>query len=335
MFDILKNLCTLCGASGSERPVRDYIISEIEGHCEYKIDALGNILFEKKGKRAPIKRVMLDAHTDEVGFIVTSVCENGFLRFAAVGGVEKEALLFKRVLINGSVLGVTGNKPVHLCKKEEMQTPPDAENMYIDIGAESKTQALAAVTPGDTGVICGEYVQNGSRILSKALDDRVGCAVLISLIKDTPEYGFCGSFSVCEEVGCRGAKAAAFTLSPDIAIVLEGTTAADVPGVTEERKVCALGGGAAVSFMDSGCVYDCALFKTAMESGIVCQTKSAATGGNDAAAIHLSKGGVRTAALSVPCRYIHSAGSVCDTADIESLKELAKYLTAKAAAGEC
>lgn len=329
MTELLKTLCELNGTSGDEGAVRDFIISKIDGFCKWRKDPLGNILFEKEGKNEPKVRVMLDAHTDEVGFIVTSVGENGLLKFSAVGGIECETLLFKRVVINtasGEVAGVIGSKPVHLCRGEEAKTLPDISSLFIDIGAKDGAEAKALVSEGDCGVVCGEFIKNGNKIISKALDDRVGCAVLITLIREEAEYGFCGSFSVMEEIGCIGARTAAYTLAPQAAIVLEGTTAADISGVPEDRTVCKSGEGVAVSFMDGGTVYDRGLYETALASGIPCQKKKATTGGNDAAAIHLSREGVKTLALSVPCRYIHSPSSVCDIRDIESMLSLSRYM---------
>lgn len=325
MTELIKELCNLDGTSGSEKTVRDYIISKIDGFCDWKIDPLGNILVEKKGKQPSEVRVMFDAHTDEVGFIVTKVCENGFLSFKTVGGIETSALMFRRVKING-LNGVIGGKPIHLLKGDAAKTLPESGSLYIDIGATSFMEASNFVSPGDTGVICGDFCENNDLYLSKALDDRVGCAVLIELIRNESEYDFCASFSVQEEIGCRGCRAAAFTLNPEIAFCLEGTTAADVSGVPEERTVCKVGSGVAVSFMDGGCMYDRELFETAKQSGLPVQVKCAATGGNDSAGIHLSRGGVRTLALSVPCRYIHSCSSVCSKKDCESMLLLSKYM---------
>lgn len=334
VIQLLERLCGIYGASGDETAVRDFIINEIKDFCEWRVDALGNILVHKKGELRAERTVMLDAHTDEVGFIITQVQKDGFLRFKTVGGIDTAALMCRRVMINGTVPGVIGCKPVHLCGKEELKKLPEPDSLYIDIGAADGDAARQIVNPGDFGVMCSDFLQNGSKIISRALDDRVGCAVLIRLIKEPSHYDFCASFSVQEEVGLRGARTAAFALNPDIAVVLEGTTAADVAGVPEDRTVCALGKGAVISFMDGASLYDRALFEAAKKSGIKHQIKRTATGGNDAGTIHLSRSGVRTAAISVPCRYIHTAGSVADSEDIESVYLLAKYMCEKAAAGE-
>lgn len=326
MTDLLKSLCMIDGTSGDEKTVRDFIINEIKDFCEYKTDNLGNIIAFKKGKKTPNKKVMIDAHLDEVGLIITSVTGDGFLRFSTVGGINTDVMLCRSVLINGKINGVIGMRPVHLYHGDSAKKLPSPDSLYIDIGAKSKQEALKLVSLGDRAVIQGDYYQNGDMILSKALDDRVGCAVLCSLIKEESEYDFYASFSTQEEVGLRGAKVAAFSIEPDSAIVLEGTTAADISGAPDEKKVCVLGCGVAVSFMDGTTVYDREYYNLALNSGLKVQVKAAVAGGNDSGAIHLSKTGVRTVTLSVPCRYIHSNSSVCNINDIYAQKDLAKYM---------
>ncbi len=325
MLELLKRLCEADGTSGDESFVRDLIISQIDGFCEWRIDNLGNIIAFKKGKKQAPYRLMIDAHMDEVGLIITSVTSDGFLKFKTVGGIDTAALMFRKVKIN-DIYGVISGKPIHLISAEEGKKLPKEDTLYIDIGVSSKQEALKLVSLGDSAVICGDPEEVGDKLISKALDDRVGCAVLIDLIRSDSEYDFYASFSVQEEVGLRGAKTAAFGINPKYAIVLEATTAADIAGVAEENSVCNLGGGVAVSFMDKATVYDRGLYKAALESGIKCQPKKAVAGGNNAGAVHLSREGVRTIALSVPCRYIHSSSSVADKNDIEALRSLAEYM---------
>lgn len=325
MLDLLRELTALDGVSGDEGAVRDYIISKISGHCEYETDPLGNIIAFKKGRNRSVKKLLADAHMDEVGLIITSVTADGFLKFAAVGGIDTSVLMFRQVKIGG-VNGVISGKPVHLMSGDEKKKLPKPDSLYIDIGAASREQALTLVKPGDRAVIRGGFSLMGSRITAKALDDRIGCAVLISLLTKESEYDFYASFTVQEEVGLRGAKAAAFRVAPDAALVLEATTAADTAGVPEQGMVCRLGQGPAVSFMDRATVYDRAYYEAALKSGIKCQPKAAVAGGNNSGSLHLSRGGVRTLALSVPCRYIHSPSSVADMKDIESTERLAEYM---------
>ncbi|MEE1006819.1 MAG: M42 family peptidase, partial [Acutalibacteraceae bacterium] len=293
MLDILRELTALDGVSGEEDAVREYIISKIKDHCEYKIDPLGSIIAFKKGKNRSVKRLMVDAHMDEVGLIITSVTSDGFLSFSAVGGIDTAVLMFRRVRI-GIINGVITGKPIHLISAEERKKLPKPESLYIDIGASSKEEALSLVRIGDRAVICGEYTEFGNKIKAKAIDDRAGCAILISLLTKDSDYDFYATFSVEEEVGLRGAKAVAFTVEPDSAIVLEATTAADIAGVEASKRVCLLGEGPAVSFMDRATVYDRDYYNAALKSGIKCQPKAAVAGGNNSGAVHLSRGGVRT-----------------------------------------
>ncbi len=333
MTELLKQLCTLDGTSGDEGAVREFVVSQIKDYCEYKIDNLGNIIAFKKGDKIPSKKLLIDAHLDEVGLIITSIEPNGFLRFKTVGGIDTAALLFRRVLINGKTFGVIGSKPIHLMNGEERKKLPDADSLYIDIGASDESDARALVCEGDRAVMCSGFAVTDNKVLTKALDDRVGCAILIELLKQPSEYDFYVSFSVQEEVGLRGARVAAFGVNPDAAIVIDGTTAADIAGVANENQVCRQGGGAVVSFMDGATSYDREFYNAALASGIPAQSKCAVAGGNNAGAIHLNRCGVRTIAISVPCRYIHTAGSVADLRDINAVLDLTKYMIEKIASG--
>ena len=326
MTELIKKLCSFDSTSGDEKTVRDFIISEIDGFCDWRTDALGNILAFKKGEKTPCKKVMLDAHMDEVGLIITNITSDGFLKFITVGGIDTAALMFRSVKINGSINGVICGKPIHLLKKDEAENLPQVDNLYIDIGVSSKAEAENYISIGDRAVICSANFETEDKIVSKALDDRIGCALLISLIKADAEYDFYASFSVQEEIGLRGAKTSAFSINPDCAIVLEGTTAADIADVTQEKNVCCLGDGPAVSFMDRATCYDRAFYDAALNSGILCQTKRAVTGGNNSGAIHLTREGIRTIAISVPCRYIHTSASVADINDCENALKLAVYM---------
>lgn len=334
MLKLLEKLCNVDGTSGDEGSVRDLIISEINGFCEWHTDALGNIIAFKKGKRAPEKRVMIDAHMDEVGLIITSVTNDGFLKFKTVGGIDTSALMFREVTVNSSVKGVIGGKPIHLLKESERKKLPEADSLYIDIGAASRLETLACVGIGDCAVLNGGFRVIGNKLLSKALDDRIGCALLITLLKQDSEFDFYATFTVQEEIGLRGAKAAAYSVNPQSAIVLEATTAADIAGVPEENTVCKLGEGPAVSFMDRATVYDRAYYNAALNSGIKCQPKSAVAGGNNSGAVHLSREGVRTLAISVPCRYIHTPSSVADCEDIENALKLCGFMLNGICGGE-
>lgn len=334
MTELIKTLTQIDGISGDENKVREFIMQEIKGYCEYKTDPLGNILIFKKGENKPSKKLMLDAHMDEVGLVITSITTDGFLKFKTVGGIDAATLMFKKVRINSEINGVISGKPIHLLSKDEAKSAPKADSLYIDIGAKNKEEAENLVMIGDSAVVCGKFEQIGDKILSKALDDRIGCAILIKLIKEYNKYDFSASFSVQEELGLRGARTAAFSLNPEYALVLEGTTAADISGVDDSESVCNLGEGPAISFMDRATVYDRDLYNAAMNSEVLCQPKRAVAGGNNSGAIHLSREGIKTLAISVPCRYIHTNSSVADLNDCENAYKLAVYMMDKILSGE-
>jgi endoglucanase len=326
VLNLLKQLCLIDATAGDEDKVRDFIINEIKDHCEYKIDNLGNILCFKKGNHIPLKKVMIDAHMDEVGLIITSVTDSGFLKFSTVGGIDVSALMFRKVKINGYINGVISGKPFHLLSSDSRKKLPKDSDLYIDIGAKDKADALDKVSLGDRAVITSDFEILGDKVKSKALDDRIGCATLISLLKEDTDYDFYATFTMGEEIGLRGAKVATFAINPDSAIVLEGTTAADIADVPNEKTVCNLGNGVAVSFMDRSTVYDRDYYNSALQSGIKCQVKRAVAGGNNSGSVHLTREGVRTIALSVPCRYIHTSNSIAHIGDIENQRDLAKYM---------
>lgn len=333
----LKVLCELNAPSGHEDAVRDYIIEQIKDKAEVKVDALGNVIAFVKGKNRAKCKIMVDAHMDEVGFIVTYITADGMLKFTTVGGINTAVMLARKVKFLNGVTGVISSKPVHMLSSAEKEKMPDEEALYIDIGADSKQEAESLVSVGDCAVFSEPFTKMGDLILSKAIDDRAGCQVLLDIINSEPEYDFYASFSVNEEVGA-GARAVAFTIDPDFAIVVESTTAADIAGVPDDKKVCYVGEGAVLSFMDRGTLYDKCLFDKSLalakEKGIKAQVKSFVAGGNNAAGIHQSRGGIRTVAVSVPCRYIHSASSVASVEDIKSVRDLTYQLINKMASGE-
>ena len=331
MLDMIKTLSLLCGTSGRETKVRDYIISQIDGKCDWHVDALGNIIAFKKGRETASHKVMFDAHTDEVGVIVTYITSDGMLRFSPVGGINTKVLLARQIVFDNGVVGVVGIKPIHLSKGEERTKIPSADSLYIDIGADSKEEAEKLVSIGDTGVFLSDFVTFGeNRIKGKALDDRVGCAVLIDMINSDLPYDAYFSFSVQEEIGLRGAGVSAYGIDPEYAIVLETTTAADLIDVPDHKKVCILGEGATVSFMDRSTLYSKELFDKAFdvakEKGIKVQPKTVIAGGNNAGAVHKTRAGIKTLTINTPCRYLHSPSCVCDTRDIESVRLLAEAM---------
>lgn len=330
---LLKELCSLDGVSGNEHAVRNFILEQIRPYAdEIMVDTMGNIIALKKGKKHD-KRIMLSAHMDEVGLIISGVTDKGFLRFKTVGGIDTRVLISKRVRI-GTVKGIIGMKAIHLQKKTERETVPEIKDIYIDIGAKDKEDALQRVKIGDYVSFDTAYDDFGTdRIKAKALDDRVGCAVLIDNFKQECEYDRYICFLVQEEVGLRGAQIAAHRIHPDLALVLESTTCSDVYGSEEHEYATALNGGVVVTFMDRSTVVEQTyyqwLYEQAKQHDIPVQYKRTAMGGNDAGAIHKSCVGVRTASLSIPCRYLHSPVSVASKSDIAAMEALTKLFTEK------
>ena len=334
MRELLKRLCSIPAVSGREDKLRDFIINEIKGYAEYNTDQNGNLICFKKGKKTAVKKVMADAHMDEVGLIATHITDSGFVRFETVGGIDTSVMLARRVVFENGVVGVVGIKPVHMLSGDEKKTMPKADSLYIDIGAASREDAEKVISVGDTAVFFADTVDMGDNLLARGIDDRAGVAILIKLLQSEAEYDFYATFTTREEVGLRGAKTAAYAVSPEAAVILEATTAADIYGVNNDKKVCRLGCGPAVSFMDKATLYDRRLFDFANGLELKHQVKEYVSGGNNAGAVHLTKSGVPTLTVSLPTRYIHSASCVASLFDLEDMYAFSKKLIESIAAGE-
>lgn len=338
---LLEKLCCVSGISGNEGSVRDTIISEI---CDYvdelHVDNIGNIIALKKGRQRAAKKLMISAHMDEVGFIVSSITNDGLLKFSAVGGVNDSVIAGKKVFVGDCMIpGIIGIKPVHLSDEKEREETVPIDELYIDIGAVDKDDALKNVKLGDCVSFEPNFnVSSNGIIRAKSIDDRAGCFILIRMIKSEIPFDMYFTFVAQEEVGLRGAKVAAYSVNPDSAIVVEATTASDIPGVDEDKKVCKLNEGAVVSFMDRSTIYDreyydlC--FKLAKQENVKIQTKQAIAGGNDSGTINVSRNGVRTIALSLPCRYLHGPISVVSTDDMDSIEKILYKLASGISGGE-
>ena len=260
---LLKKLCLTNGVSSGEEELRSIIISQIDGFAdEMYVDKSGNLIVFKKGKERAENKLLLSAHMDEVGFIVTGINSDGTLSVDEVGGIDRRIIPGKRVrLCSSNINGVFGIKPVHLLSGDGRNEIPKLKDMYIDIGAKNKQDAEKYVVVGELAAFESRYEETETAIITKALDDRAGCLVLIDMIRSEIPYDMYFSFVVQEEVGLRGAKTAAYTVDPDYAIVVETTTAADIPGNDDSKKVCRLGEGAVISFMDRHTIYDRELYK--------------------------------------------------------------------------
>ncbi len=327
MLNLIKTLCGLDGVSGDEEKICDFIKNEIKDHVDdMRVDNMGNLIALKKGKKTPEQKLMVCAHMDEVGFIVKHISDDGMLKFGFCGGIDPRVVIGKRVRF-GDVKGVVGIKAVHLTTAAERQVSVKASAMYIDIGAKSKAEAEGKVSLGDFGTFDTEVIEFGDGMLkAKAIDDRFGCALMIKLLKTELEYDTYFSFNVQEETGLRGAMTSAFSINPDVAIIIESTTAADLADIKGAKKVCKVGDGVALSFMDRSTIYDRETFIKATELadkyGIKYQVKSLVAGGNDSGAIHKSKDGVKTVAFSLPTRYLHTGVSVGKVTDMEEIYKL-------------
>ena len=329
LLDLLKNLTTLNGTSGYEDEVADFITDLLsKNQISYHKDRLGNIVVQT-GENP--NRVALFAHMDEVGFGVRGIREDGMLRFAPIGGVTDKILFSSPVVIGKKrIPGIIGNIPKHLQEKKseaEIKIP----EMMIDIGATTKKEAEEVVRIGDPIYWKSDFVSFGDGLLkAKALDDRAGVTVILWLLLEQ-KYSFTAVFTTREEIGIMGAKMVAPLLTPEKAVVLEVTTCADMPGVTEPTTK--LGEGVALSVMDGGSVADKEwseeIFTLAKTHKIPLQKKLTTKGGNDAGAISYFGGGIPTAALSLPGRYIHSPVSVICEKDLNAMLEITKTILMK------
>lgn len=340
LLDTLKELCALSGPSSYEGPVREYLLARAEAAgAECRVDGMGNLICVKKGAVSAPNRLMLAAHMDEVGLIVKRVTDEGYVKFACLGGIDRRVLIGKPVFLGKSrIPGVIGLKAIHLTTAEERKKLPKLEDLYIDIGARDREEGEKLTHIGDFAVFSDSISEYGDGMLkAKAIDDRVGCAVMIELLEKELPMDVTFAFTVQEEVGIRGAFGAAFSVTPKIALILEGTTAADSPTTDAHRRVCYPGKGPVIPYMDGGTAYDRELFQLlgalAEENRIPWQTKEYISGGTDAKAIQRIKTGVRVGAVSAAVRYLHSPSSVASIRDFEHIETLAFRFIEAVAAG--
>ena len=332
---MLETLCNAFGVSGYENEVSKFIYKHAKPLCsKIETDNIGNIICFKKGQKGYRNKIMLSAHMDEVGFIISNITDDGYLMFQNVGGIDPRILQSQKVIIGkNKINGVIGAKPKHLIKDDENSVVKTNE-LYIDIGAKDAEDAKKYVKLGDYAVFNSIYREFGNnKIKAKALDDRVGCYLMLKLMEFEYPNDIYFSFTVQEEVGCRGAKVAAYTVNPDYCIVLEGTTCSDVPGTDETGFSTHMGKGPAVSILDGGSYSSKEMIKTiyetAQKNNIDIQFKQTTMGGNDASVIVTTNAGIKTGVLSIPCRYIHSPSSVADKNDINNAFNILKTLLSK------
>lgn len=325
-MELLKLLTEVSGASGDEGAVCDIIADKAKKYCsEVFLDNMGNLYCFKTGTGKNKKTIMLCAHTDEVGIIVSSITDDGFLKFRTVGGIDESILLAKRVLVGqNKVLGVTGIKPVHLCSDDDLSKKPSAEDMYIDIGVNTKAEAEKLVSIGDYGTFDTQFEALGNLLKGKAFDDRLGCYMMLKAMEKPSYHDVWYCFNVQEEIGLRGASVSSRRIDADMAVVLECTTCLDMPDVKESKISTRVGNGPAITIVDGYGYADSNLRQILASCGKF-QYKNVPAGGNDAGAVKLN--GIVTAAVSIPARYIHSPLSVVSEQDVnDCILMLEKFL---------
>ena len=324
MFELLKKVLAPVGPSGLEAPVAEVIREEIAAYVDtIEVDAMGNLIATKLGKAENPKKVMLSAHMDHIGYIVTGYEKEGFLRVTNVGGIGIINSYNRHVVFPNGVHGVVVAQPV--------AGQPALKDLFIDIGAQDKDEAKAKIQLGDVCVYANDCFRLGeNRVSAPAMDDRCACALLVKLLQTVGETQdtIIAVFSVQEEVGCRGAKVASFAKAPDVGIALDVTGWGDTPGTSiPEIK---LGEGIAVKVMDRASISNPALREELIacgeKAGVKTQREVLPYGGTDAGAMQTSRGGIPVCTLSIPCRYVHSACEVIDMRDMEAgLKLLQTY----------
>ncbi len=343
-LDLLEELTNANGVSGNENEIREIIRKKVAPYAdEIKVDGMGNLLVIKHAKRPDAFKVMLDAHMDEVGFMIVEEDGDGLYEFEQVGGGDERQFVSKPVTVGSDKLpGVIGSKPIHLADEEEMHTVISQRGMRIDLGPAGKGKAKR----GDYAAYATKFVRSGDAIFAKALDNRLGCATLIELLKTAPEHiELLAAFTVQEEIGLRGAKVAAYDFNPQLAIAVDSTPAFDFerPDGSENTQYnCKLGGGPAIYIADRGTLSDPRLIrfltKTAEDNGINYQYRQPGGGGTDAGALHLTRGGIPSVSVSVPGRYAHTAVMLSRISDwqdtLNLLQQTLAALTPEILAGD-
>ena len=338
-------LASLFGPTGCEDRVAHFVLEEARRLCDSaSCDRMGNVVGRiSLGDPKKRKRVMLSAHTDEVGFMIEEIKSDGMLTFGCLGGMDPAILAGKRVLVGNEktlINGVICSKAIHHKKKSERDSAVDSDKLYIDAGFTSREEAEAEISIGDFATFdepadnSFTFGKDGQTLKMKALDDRMGCAVLIELMRKLNrereslslnlDVYFC--FTVREETGCSGAIVVSEKIAPDFALVFESTAVGDIPDAPSEKRVAELGGGAVISVADRSTIYDAELidaaFAMARKKEIPLQVKRYLSGGNDAGHIHKSGVGVRSLAISVPTRYLHSPTCVAHCEDYRSARAI-------------
>lgn len=332
--DLLARVCEAPGAPGYEKRIREVVLDELEGLAdEVHVDQMGNVTALKKGKSSA-KKVMAAAHMDEIGFIVTHVDDRGFIRFNPVGGFDPKTLSSQRVIVHGrkDVLGVLGSKPIHIMSPDERNKNPKISDYFIDIGM-TAAAARKLVSIGDFVTRYSPLIELGDCVNVKSLDNRASVYVLLECLralkkaKAKPAYDFYAVFTVQEEVGLRGAQAAALSVQPDFSFGLDTTIAYDVPGSQPQERCTTLGDGAAIKLMDSSVICDYRMIEymkaTAKKAKIKWQPEILSAGGTDTASLQrMVAGGAIAGAVSIPTRHVHQSIESCHKGDLAACVDL-------------
>ena len=322
-ISLLEKLSNACAVSGDEGAVRKIVLDEIRAHAdELRVDALGNVLAVRKAKIEHPLRVLIDAHMDEIGFMIVEDDKEGLFRFELVGGIDVRVLPGKTVLVGKeNVPGVIGAKPIHLTEEGETGRKIPLDALRIDVG-----QNGGKVKIGDRATFATRFRQLGPSLVGKALDNRIGIATLIELVKNPPEnIELLAAFSVQEEIGLRGAQVAAYAHNPDLAIAIDSTPALDLPAWDDSENTgynTRLNAGPAIYIADAGTLSDPRLVRHLAQTGqtlaIPFQFRQPGGGGTDAGAIHKVRAGVPTVSVSIPGRYAHTAATITRLVDWEN-----------------
>jgi len=328
--ELLAELCEVAGAPGYENRVRKIVLREIENLVdEIKIDNMGNVSAIKKGKKN--KRVMIAAHMDEIGFIVTHIDDKGFVYFHTLGGFDPKTLTAQRVIIHGKkdIIGVMGSKPIHLMNTADRQKVPTTKDFFIDTGL-SKNELDKLISIGSSITRERSLIEMGDCINCKSLDNRVSVFILIEMLremKDIPPYDVYAVFTVQEEIGIRGANVSSMEINPDFGFGLDTTIAWDTPGSTKQEQVSALGEGACIKVMDSSTVCDYRMVsymkEIAKKNKIKTQLEILPAGGTDTAGVQrMNPGGAIAGAVSIPTRHIHQVIEMVHKEDVRGSIDL-------------
>jgi endoglucanase len=331
MNELLKKLTEAVGVSGDEKEVRKLILELISDDVDmWRIDHMGNLIATRKGTGELDWTVMVDAHMDEVGLMITDVDSNGSFQFTGVGGFNDRALLGKVVQVGAKkVTGIIGARPIHLLENSQRDTIVKMKDMRIDIGATTKDGAGKKVKTGDRAAFVTEYEELGDAAIGKSFDNRAGCAALIELLRrDRYPFDLVAAFTVQEEVGLRGARVAGYSVKPDVALVLESTPAYDLPNERDVSPNVVLGKGPSIYVMDSAAIQDPRLVshitRTAAANDIPFQIRQPGGGGTNTGMIQRAGAGVPAATIATPTRYTHVPVSMINLNDFNNVIKLAE-----------